>query len=503
METLAYLHLALADEAPADNDYTDSTPIWKNPKLYSTRTAIPLLSLTIALGILGMAKQASAAVKQGDRGSEVTALQRQLQRLGYLKANATGYFGPLTRQAVMKFQQAKGLPPDGVVGGTTRSSLYKRPKRVVEETPSESWQLGDRGERISEIQKTLAMAGYPSSTNGVFDKETEEAVRLFQQAKGLKVDGIAGEETLTALSGKPGSELKPEPPDERDEQAVEESSEESSKGIWRLGDRSSKVSEIQKSLAAAGFQPGADSIFDEKTEKAVGEFQQAKGLTVDGIVGPETLAALSQKPENVLTPQAQPTPENELTPQAQLKPENELTPQAQLKPENELTPQAQLKPENELTPQAQLKPENELTPQAQPKLENELTPQAQPKSENELTADPKKNIRWYSIEEPTQQLEESSNSVWRLGDRGSKISEIQKGLTAAGFQPGADGVFDEKTEKAVEQFQQTKGLKADGIVGQETLGALSQKPGNKLKPQPKNTTPWYEDESAPLSPFTR
>jgi peptidoglycan hydrolase-like protein with peptidoglycan-binding domain len=467
METLAYLHLALADEAPADNDYTDSTPIWKNPKLYSTRTAIPLLSLTIALGILGMAKQASAAVKQGDRGSEVTALQRQLQRLGYLKANATGYFGPLTRQAVMKFQQAKGLPPDGVVGGTTRSSLYKRPKRVVEETPSESWQLGDRGERISEIQKTLAMAGYPSSTNGVFDKETEEAVRLFQQAKGLKVDGIAGEETLTALSGKPGSELKPEPPDERDEQAVEESSEESSKGIWRLGDRSSKVSEIQKSLAAAGFQPGADSIFDEKTEKAVGESQQAKGLTVDGIVGPETLAALSQKPENVLTPQAQPTPENELT------------------------------------PQAQLKPENELTPQAQPKLENELTPQAQPKSENELTADPKKNIRWYSIEEPTQQLEESSNSVWRLGDRGSKISEIQKGLTAAGFQPGADGVFDEKTEKAVEQFQQTKGLKADGIVGQETLGALSQKPGNKLKPQPKNTTPWYEDESAPLSPFTR
>ncbi len=467
METLAYLHLALADEAPADNDYTDSTPIWKNPKLYSTRTAIPLLSLTIALGILGMAKQASAAVKQGDRGSEVTALQRQLQRLGYLKANATGYFGPLTRQAVMKFQQAKGLPPDGVVGGTTRSSLYKRPKRVVEETPSESWQLGDRGERISEIQKTLAMAGYPSSTNGVFDKETEEAVRLFQQAKGLKVDGIAGEETLTALSGKPGSELKPEPPDERDEQAVEESSEESSKGIWRLGDRSSKVSEIQKSLAAAGFQPGADSIFDEKTEKAVGEFQQAKGLTVDGIVGPETLAALSQKPENVLTPQAQPTPENELT------------------------------------PQAQLKPENELTPQAQPKLENELTPQAQPKSENELTADPKKNIRWYSIEEPTQQLEESSNSVWRLGDRGSKISEIQKSLTAAGFQPGADGVFDEKTEKAVEQFQQTKGLKADGIVGQETLGALSQKPGNKLKPQPKNTTPWYEDESAPLSPFTR
>jgi peptidoglycan hydrolase-like protein with peptidoglycan-binding domain len=213
METLAYLHLALANEAPADTD-----PNWESLKLFawleqphlSATAAVSLLSLTAALGVLSMPGQASALVKEGERGAEVTALQQRLKKLGYFQANVTGYFGPLTRDAVIRFQQAMGLLPDGVVGNSTEASLDRQQKSRSQsvserETSQRILQLGDRGEQVSLIQESLAVAGFAAGTNGIFDSETQEAVRQFQQARGLTVDGLVGPQTLAALPAVGGS----------------------------------------------------------------------------------------------------------------------------------------------------------------------------------------------------------------------------------------------------------------------------------------------------------
>ena len=379
METLAYLHLAVANEEPTDNNYTLAA-IWKNPKLltcldpsqFPTRAAVPLLSLTVALGILGLARQAFAMVKPGDRNPEVSALQQRLQRLGYFNGPTTGYYGPLTKQAVLKYQQAKGLAADGVVGASTQASFEGQRKQAVEEPSHPIWKRGDRESKVNEIQKTLADAGYPSSTNGVFDRETEEAVRLFQQAKGLKVDGIVGKETLAALSEKP-------------------------------------VSEKQENH----FSPD--------------------------------VSKLDESQPDVSKPDA-------------------------LKPD--VSKRDALKPDVS-------KPD-------------------------ELKAETKKSIRWESIEDPdAQAAEEATKSAWQIGDRGSKVSNIQKQLATAGFQNEANGVFDIKTQEAVRLFQQAKGLRVDGVVGKETLAALSGNSKTLQKPEPQKTTSWYEDKSAPLDPFTR
>lgn len=53
------------------------------------------------------------------------------------------------------------------------------------------------------------------------------------------------------------------------------------------------VVELQESLQRAGFDPGpVDGMFGVRTAGAVRAFQRSRGLTVDGIVGPVTRAAL-------------------------------------------------------------------------------------------------------------------------------------------------------------------------------------------------------------------
>ncbi|MBM7703863.1 peptidoglycan-binding protein [Metabacillus iocasae] len=65
----------------------------------------------------------SKVLRQGMSGSAVTSVQKILINKGYLKANATGYFGSQTRSAVASFQRANGLAADGIVGSATQRKL--------------------------------------------------------------------------------------------------------------------------------------------------------------------------------------------------------------------------------------------------------------------------------------------------------------------------------------------------------------------------------------------
>lgn len=63
-------------------------------------------------------------LKYGSRGAEVTKLQKQLKNMGYFNGNTTGYFGSMTRTAVIKLQTSKGITVDGIVGKQTSKALY-------------------------------------------------------------------------------------------------------------------------------------------------------------------------------------------------------------------------------------------------------------------------------------------------------------------------------------------------------------------------------------------
>jgi peptidoglycan hydrolase-like protein with peptidoglycan-binding domain len=76
---------------------------------------------------------------------------------------------------------------------------------------------------------------------------------------------------------------------------VAASSSRSSLPTVREGSRGPAVTDLQNKLKAAGFNPGAsDGIFGPKTKAAVVAFQRAQGITVDGIVGPQTWGKLNR-----------------------------------------------------------------------------------------------------------------------------------------------------------------------------------------------------------------
>ena len=60
----------------------------------------------------------------GSRGEDVRQLQLLLEALGYFNHPViTGYFGPITRAAVVKFQKAEHINPVGILGPLTRGVL--------------------------------------------------------------------------------------------------------------------------------------------------------------------------------------------------------------------------------------------------------------------------------------------------------------------------------------------------------------------------------------------
>jgi peptidoglycan hydrolase-like protein with peptidoglycan-binding domain len=85
----------------------------------STTTTKPGTTATTAFDPAGKPQ-----IQLGSTGADVTFLQDQLKRLGYLTGTSDGSFGATTQAAVIKFQNDKKIAQaDGVVGPTTWAAL--------------------------------------------------------------------------------------------------------------------------------------------------------------------------------------------------------------------------------------------------------------------------------------------------------------------------------------------------------------------------------------------
>lgn len=127
----------------------------------------------------------------------VRALQRRLAALGFTPGPVDGRFGPRTERAVLRFQAEHGLPGDGIAGSETLAALAAP---LVAIYPGAGYQLGGSGP-VRSLQRRLAGLGFaPGAIDGRYGPLTEHAVKRFQAAHGLRVNGIADAETLARVS---------------------------------------------------------------------------------------------------------------------------------------------------------------------------------------------------------------------------------------------------------------------------------------------------------------
>ena len=155
---------------------------------------LALLAIVATVAAVAPAERAMAA------SAKVAALQEAMRDLGLYPHPIDGIAGPWTRHAVRVFQRRRHLSVDGIAGPHTRRALGRRGKPRLGHRLMHG---GDRGWDVAALQFLLKSRGFgPGGVDGVFGPNTSAAVRGFQRAARLAVDGVAGRATLRALRHK-------------------------------------------------------------------------------------------------------------------------------------------------------------------------------------------------------------------------------------------------------------------------------------------------------------
>ena len=251
-------------------------------------------------------------LRQGDSGTAVFTLQRQLNRIAkdypfIGKLTVDGVFGPRMVSTVKTFQRQFNLTADGVVGRQTWykiSYIYVSVKDLAELTSEGetsvgtlsdgSWggtalRTGSTGSAVEQVQfwlNTLAQyeSALPSlSVDGRYGAATASAVRAFQRRYGLTVDGMVGRETWNAIY----NEFRSIQSDNGTPNAYPGTA-------LREGASGQNVRLVQFWLKIAHTVYSrlndltVDGRFGAATTAAVKRFQTYFGLTSDGVVGRTT-----------------------------------------------------------------------------------------------------------------------------------------------------------------------------------------------------------------------
>lgn len=87
------------------------------------------------------------------------------------------------------------------------SAVRSTQTRSISSTPT--LRQGSRGAAVSQLQQKLRAHGFNVSVDGDFGPRTADAVRAFQRAKGLSVDGVVGPRTWAKLNGAAGANPPP------------------------------------------------------------------------------------------------------------------------------------------------------------------------------------------------------------------------------------------------------------------------------------------------------
>ena len=234
-------------------------------------------------------------------------------------------------------------------------------------------------------------------------------------------------------------------------------------GSLKLGSTGDDVRQVQRKLKDLGFLKGSvDGDFGEATEAAVKAFQRQYGLTVDGKVGPNTLAKLATarataKPTATNTPRPTATPS--YTDNTYLKSGDSGSKVRQM--------QERLITLGYLSGSA----DGDFGDATEAAV---IAFQKRNCSYSDGIAGPETLKALYSSSaKSTSTPAAVVGTSLKEGSEGAEVRSLQTRLKTLGYYTGSvDGDFGSGTTAAVKAFQRAHGLTADGIAGTSTLNRL-------------------------------
>ena len=429
---------------------------------------------------------ATRTLTLGMTGNDVYALQERLIELRYLSGVADGVFGAETQAALIAFQKNNGLTADGNAGSSTLKKLAGSCKAATRTTPTPApagtvtLREGDEGENVYILQAYLFELGYYTGRiDGRFSAETTEAVKAFQRANGLTADGIAGKGTQSKLTS--GSAI---PAGNANENGQESGTppQTSELTTLRRGDKSAQVMVMQQYLMELGYlstQP--DGQFGAGTERAVKLFQEANGLTADGVAGKGTLSILYSgsavayggssggSSSSGSSPAATATP----------RPNTDIVIQWESEGDDVRQYQQRLVELGYLSSKYVTGKFNQPTVEATKAFQTmnglKVDGAAGPQSLKLIYSNDALNADGVRVGDLLMSSSGTGVSeVLTAGMTGEQVRQVQSRLAELGYLSASfvNGVYDDNTRQAIRRFQQANGLTADGAAGSATQSRL-------------------------------
>ncbi|MBR6384577.1 MAG: peptidoglycan-binding protein [Ruminococcus sp.] len=241
-------------------------------------------------------------------GNDVKWLQSALSNLGF-NCKIDGWLGEETSSRIREYQSSRGLDVDGKAGPITLSSLKNEleGKRIEESdgysSNTENYGSPDRllkyisgslmrGEDVKWVQSAmnkLISAGLV--VDGIYGKNTYNAVKNFQASHGLAVDGIVGPNTVEMITRLMGD--SDYTPPQQSIASILKNGYEIALSTLKNGSKGDGVRWLQIALnSAIGAGLDVDGHYGPKTAAAVKLFQSQQGLAVDGVFGAMSRGAM-------------------------------------------------------------------------------------------------------------------------------------------------------------------------------------------------------------------
>ena len=432
------------------------------------------------------------SLELGRTGNDVYALQARLIELRYMTGVADGVFGVETQEALKAFQKNNGITPDGVAGANTIRKINGSAKAATRVTPSpEPKKLvlreGDTGDAVFILQARLFELGYYTGRiDGRFTAETTEAVKAFQKANGLGADGIVGagsQKVLDSDNAVPGGNIV------GDEEQSGSAQPPAQLSTLRKGDKSDEVLVLQQYLMRYGFlTTSPDGQFGSGTERAVKLFQEANGLTADGIAGAGTLSILYGSGVTSYadyfggSASSGNTGSGTATAQPTAKPNMDIVIQWESEGEDVRSYQKRLVELGYLDNKNVTGKFNQPTVLATKAFQTmnglKVDGAAGPQSLKLIYSDDALNANGVRVGDLSSQSSGHQDAVvsevLTAGMSGEQVRQLQSRLSQLGYLSSSfvSGTYDNATQQAVRQFQTANGLSADGAAGSATQSRL-------------------------------